>query len=564
LEMIQTKVVEFQSNALNENYPCTKTLPLNSTSNGVPTGVQEEDGFRDEKHGATRLPAFAEVLPEPSIVPVKGMPKRSFLSQLLQCYCWRRRHRPEMVEPKGKKRGSGTFTPAGAVYQMYAPMKMIPLEAFEKFGRIPRSSDLVETTATHLDLGRRGRSRCVVVFISHRWLRPSLNPEEAHPDSVDGVKYQAILTAAHKLKASVKDKNQIYIWIDYFSIDQDNAALKKAGIRSLPAYVENSDILLTPYADGGSASFRASVSTRSSRNNSLQQQQENCPLKGLFANDWPEQYVSLCLEGKGEQYFERAWCRLEMFLGSNCPLPEGGFGYFEQMRELNSHRRDRPHFLSGDYQDGTLWPLPKLSHSWLEKLDPLEGHLTSDRDLEYIQKIMDEVRSGAHEEKRGYEGEMHQGRKHGSGSYYYDDGSSYQGEWKDDLQSGRGTFFYADGGRYEGEWQDGKRCGHGIKFFADGGRYEGEWKNDVACGKGAIYFSDGSRYEGEFKNDSRCGFGTMYYTDKSRYEGGWKKGVKHGQGIVFLPDGEREQQHWHNGKKSRTIIRDFSRRMKII
>ena len=35
-----------------------------------------------------------------------------------------------------------------------------------------------------------------------------------------------------------------------------------------------------------------------------------------------------------------------------------------------------------------------------------------------------------------YEGEYHKCKKHGKGTYYYNDGSKYSGEWKDNNISG--------------------------------------------------------------------------------------------------------------------------------
>ena len=41
------------------------------------------------------------------------------------------------------------------------------------------------------------------------------------------------------------------------------------------------------------------------------------------------------------EYLGRAWCRLEMFMGSNVPLTHDSFHYFQKR---GNHRDDRPHF----------------------------------------------------------------------------------------------------------------------------------------------------------------------------------------------------------------------------
>ena len=64
--------------------------------------------------------------------------------------------------------------------------------------------------------------------------------------------------------------------------------------------------------------------------------------------------------------------------------------------------------------------------------------------------------------KKMYAGEWANDLKHGSGNFFYDDGSIYQGKWENDMKNGWGRMTYADGAVYEGEWFEEKRHGHGI------------------------------------------------------------------------------------------------------
>jgi hypothetical protein len=44
-----------------------------------------------------------------------------------------------------------------------------------------------------------------------------------------------------------------------------------------------------------------------------------------------------------------------------------------------------------------------------------------------------------------YEGEQHEGKKHGKGKITYSDGYTYEGDWKNDEQHGDGIATYPDG-----------------------------------------------------------------------------------------------------------------------
>jgi hypothetical protein len=71
----------------------------------------------------------------------------------------------------------------------------------------------------------------MLYFFSHRWLRPSLDPELAHPDDESNTKLRA-------LKSIMSPKK--YFWIDYMCIPQRNARKQLLAIQSLPYYVHAS------------------------------------------------------------------------------------------------------------------------------------------------------------------------------------------------------------------------------------------------------------------------------------------------------------------------------------
>jgi hypothetical protein len=63
-------------------------------------------------------------------------------------------------------------------------------------------------------------------MFSHRWLRSSLDQAQAHPDELDNTKARAINRFTQWRKRWVRDKHKfdphIYYWIDYSCFDQAN------------------------------------------------------------------------------------------------------------------------------------------------------------------------------------------------------------------------------------------------------------------------------------------------------------------------------------------------------
>lgn len=59
--------------------------------------------------------------------------------------------------------------------------------------------------------------------------------------------------------------------------------------------------------------------------------------------------------------------------------------------------------------------------------------------------------------------------------------------------------------------KNGKRNGTGIFYFKDNSFYEGQWKDNRMHGKGCLYYSNGQlAYEGGWYMDAFHGKGKMY------------------------------------------------------
>ena len=170
------------------------------------------------------------------------------------------------------------------------PMQLIPLSVLEQLGRIPRSDENLQVDAveavTRCGADSFGKSKAVLLFFSHRWLRP--NWCEAHgkdvkwgtdewselsslhgigaPDNAEHDKAHALIQwckwfrrvqasgiargvvssrtgnglcypsrlGPHTFQMSTSPDIEIFLWIDWCSIDQKN---KQPGIAALPAYV---------------------------------------------------------------------------------------------------------------------------------------------------------------------------------------------------------------------------------------------------------------------------------------------------------------------------------------
>ncbi|WP_148371808.1 protein kinase domain-containing protein [Bacteroides bouchesdurhonensis] len=160
-----------------------------------------------------------------------------------------------------------------------------------------------------------------------------------------------------------------------------------------------------------------------------------------------------------------------------------------------------------------------------------------------------------------YEGDLVEGKRHGSGTAYYNSGDVYVGEWKDDKMCGQGSYKDKDGNKYSGSFANDMIYGRGRYEFTDGTIYTGNFNKGQIDGKGTMTFPDGSKYIGNFNNgiredtqatyidpdgniytgnvsnDEMNGQGTLTFTNKSKYVGNFKNGMMHGYGVYYNADG---------------------------
>ena len=107
----------------------------------------------------------------------------------------------------------------------------------------------------------------------------------------------------------------------------------------------------------------------------------------------------------------------------------------------------------------------------------------------------------------------------GKGTYTWPDGSTYAGDVLDGLRDGHGTFSGAGGFPvYEGAWRAGKRHGSGSLWYDEDREcfYRGDWSDDRREGEGMMHFSSGNTYVGGWKADQKHGKGTMDWLDSGQ------------------------------------------------
>ena len=99
--------------------------------------------------------------------------------------------------------------------------------------------------------------------MSHRWYRPWQTREECeanghewagqpNPDDESGSKYRNTVATIEKLvdEHGWQDElDDVYVWMDFFGIDQDDPVRKVAGVRSLMGYSALCEMMLVPYPE---------------------------------------------------------------------------------------------------------------------------------------------------------------------------------------------------------------------------------------------------------------------------------------------------------------------------
>lgn len=120
----------------------------------------------------------------------------------------------------------------------------------------------------------------------------------------------------------------------------------------------------------------------------------------------------------------------------------------------------------------------------------------------------------------------------------------------------RNTQTCPHGESYAGALKDGRRHGKGTYSFNDGSWVQGTWENDNLSGNATFYHAQHQRTDqGTFCGTFRKGRGTMTWSDGNIYEGTWddtEEGLQ-GKGVMCSPEGQKEAGEWINGLWKRSF-----------
>ena len=100
-----------------------------------------------------------------------------------------------------------------------------------------------------------------------------------------------------------------------------------------------------------------------------------------------------------------------------------------------------------------------------------------------------------------YDGEFHEGLRHGQGTQYNPDGSVFQGQFQLGHFSGHGSMIRPNGDRIEGEFEDGHPQGKIVIKLAGkkDHRIEGQFRHGMAHGRLRLFHGNKAIYDGFFR-----------------------------------------------------------------
>nr|ADD95793.1 hypothetical protein [uncultured organism MedDCM-OCT-S08-C288] len=127
--------------------------------------------------------------------------------------------------------------------------------------------------------------------------------------------------------------------------------------------------------------------------------------------------------------------------------------------------------------------------------------------------------------KAKYEGEYLDGKRHGSGTMVFPDGSVYEGDWARDAREGEGLYTYPSGDMYAGHWKSNLKHGEGTYLYESNqdSHLRGTWK-DGEVDAAEWVFNDGTIYRGDFSDSAPKGRGAYSYSNGNVQVGSFQPG----------------------------------------
>lgn len=228
-------------------------------------------------------------------------------------------------------------------------------------------------------------------------------------DNENNEKYDLCIEGIQKIiQQNTLNFENIYIWIDYGCINQNN--YPEDSYKYLPLLIEYSDCLFTPIVDNEDFFY------------------EETSFGPLI------DYKSKSFQDESFGYLSRAWCRLEMFFSANIPIKNSLMrdNFINRMKVAVLDGR-RPHFIYGSKESAELLnpiELNYLDNVSYDKLNPLKGKYTFPNDQSKIEElVLSQLLPLMRTIKPGYFGSRnHLYQKHGIGKFIDSNGDIYEGE----------------------------------------------------------------------------------------------------------------------------------------
>jgi len=208
------------------------------------------------------------------------------------------------------------------------PFTIVHWSALEQLGRLPRNPDDQQCFHRAVDIideyiNGQATSSLVICMISHRWRRPTA----PHPDDKENSKAKAL--AKYGRNAQLRNI-EMYFWLDFAGVNQDDLRDKVVGISKLPCIVATCTEFL------------------------------------IF---WSEDYE------------ERAWTRLERYIGyvlspcANFKIIDSSFGKKVSVQKLQK---------TGVIHQSSAW-----SPVTMKVMDPLLGAITCTSDKAELERLVE-------------------------------------------------------------------------------------------------------------------------------------------------------------------------------
>lgn len=317
------------------------------------------------------------------------------------------------------------------------PILMINFKDMKNFSSFPRYPDNKNIC---IDIKNIERATSLFIYISHNWLRNWDGSEGwtgiMHPDNDNNDKFQLMIEAIEHIKQTfAKNMNEIYIWIDFSCLNQDDNPAKE--LNNLDNIIQFCDFVLTPIVDNACSEWEL-TSTEAG---------------------WLTDYKAKTWNFDEKSYVNRSWCRLEMLYCMYIPLYSDINDRIYKCQSALAHAmlaNRRPHFIFGSKEkEENRGPicLPVIK---LDDYKPSEGFVTNLDDKSVIDDLLKKLQPHINEKgqitKSGYIGDKNDNnQKHGKGKLIYSDGAVFSGEFRDDMRF-NGVLVTASGEVYVGEF----------------------------------------------------------------------------------------------------------------